>query len=409
MGSGMMKNGIWLFVLQGVNTILPFLTVPYITRILSSSVYGEFSLALNWIGYLQIIVEYGFLLSGTRKLALQNENERDVYSRVIQSRMLLGCGALVLLGVFVAVLPWESSMKVCMVILFTMVLGTVFQHTWFFQGKQDMKFITMSNVISRLVSTVAIFVCVKSPDDIYLYCLLYSLNFVITGFIGLILVRYRYKIKMRRCRLRELVEELKDGWYVFTSSVMTKLLSGFGVTYLGFIVTKDQVGIYSAIYKIPYLIILVWTPVSQLLFPYVSKKFEQSFRGGVGFVKKLGVPIFGLYSAVCLGFIAFCYPTVNLLFGEEYAVQATLLVPMLTWIIFSILNNFLGIQILVASGHSKEYSRIFFVGTMTLLVLTLVLGYFFTTYGVAWAAMISESLMSLLFAVEILKQLRVKE
>ncbi|MCB7065273.1 oligosaccharide flippase family protein [Enterocloster citroniae] len=62
------KNGAWMYLLQIFNTIVPLLTLPYITRILGASQYGMFSIAINIITYFQVIVEYGFGMSATRKL-----------------------------------------------------------------------------------------------------------------------------------------------------------------------------------------------------------------------------------------------------------------------------------------------------------------------------------------------------
>ena len=58
--SKLLKNSMWLFVLQVFNTVIPMMTLPYITRVLGKAGYGDFSLALNWILYFQVIVEYGF-------------------------------------------------------------------------------------------------------------------------------------------------------------------------------------------------------------------------------------------------------------------------------------------------------------------------------------------------------------
>lgn len=65
--SKVLANSAWLIVLQVFNTIVPLLTLPYITRVLGTSNYGVFSLALNWVTYFQVIVEYGFGFTGARK------------------------------------------------------------------------------------------------------------------------------------------------------------------------------------------------------------------------------------------------------------------------------------------------------------------------------------------------------
>ena len=71
LNSKIIKNSFWLTILQCVNTIVPMLTIPYITRVLGTSEYGNFSTALNWIIYFQVIVEYGFGLTGAKKTAPQ--------------------------------------------------------------------------------------------------------------------------------------------------------------------------------------------------------------------------------------------------------------------------------------------------------------------------------------------------
>lgn len=84
------KNGIWLYGLQFFNTVLPLVTLPYITRVLGTANYGTFSVVLNFVSYLQVAVEYGFALSATREVALISVDKSDskdklsiIFSRVI--------------------------------------------------------------------------------------------------------------------------------------------------------------------------------------------------------------------------------------------------------------------------------------------------------------------------------------
>ena len=46
LGTKLFQNGMWLFILQIFNTVVPLLTLPYITRVLGTSNYGIFSLSL---------------------------------------------------------------------------------------------------------------------------------------------------------------------------------------------------------------------------------------------------------------------------------------------------------------------------------------------------------------------------
>lgn len=78
------QNGIWMYILQFFQMIIPLMIFPYITRVLGASAYGDFSVALVVITYIQIVVEYGFNFSGTRKLALSDKSDlNNIYSRNI--------------------------------------------------------------------------------------------------------------------------------------------------------------------------------------------------------------------------------------------------------------------------------------------------------------------------------------
>ena len=170
--SKVLVNSAWLIVLQVFNTVVPLLTLPYITRVLGTSNYGVFSLALNWITYFQVIVEYGFGFTGARKVSIYGDaGLQELYSRIITARiMLLGGTYLVMNGLSI-ILRVDKAQYISMNILFLIVLGVAFQLTWLFQGKQDMKLIAIVNAVSRLISVIMVFALVHKEQHLYLYCI----------------------------------------------------------------------------------------------------------------------------------------------------------------------------------------------------------------------------------------------
>ena len=199
--SKVFKNGIWLTILQIVNTIVPIITIPYITRMLGASEYGVFSIALNWILYFQVFVEFGFGLSGARKCALLNNNEQDglnqLYNNILSSRMFLFVISFISLNIIAFTSGFDLKIYISMLILFIMIAGTTFQLTWLFQGKQDMKFITIVNVISRLISVILIFAFVKSENDLYLYCFFYSITLLLSSIISNVIAYRKYNLRFK--------------------------------------------------------------------------------------------------------------------------------------------------------------------------------------------------------------------
>lgn len=398
------KNSAWLFVLQVFNTILPLVTIPYVARILGAAGYGNFSLSLNWITYFQVIVEYGFAYSGARKVSIYDEGElQDLYSRIISARIVLLTASFAILLLVCFVFEVNMQQIICMAILFIMIMGVAFQLTWLFQGKQEMKVVTIINAGARLLSVIATFGLVHSVKDIYLYCICYSSTFVFSAFAGIFYAKKRYGLEIRLCRLREALDEIKDGWYLFTSQAMSKLFSGIGVTILGNVAPASIVGIYSAIYKIPYVLILFFGPVSQSLYPYISQRYLKSFKAGLTCIKKTIGYVLPLYAVAAVIVTLFRKYIIYYAFGMEYVCYSIIIIPLLIWVILSVLNNFLGIQCLVASGHQKEYSQSFLVGAVVMAVLNITMGYKWDIYGISLAAPIGEAVLTILLLQKLRK------
>ena len=393
--SKMLKNGLWLFALQIFNTVVPMMTIPYITRVLGTSGYGDFSLALNWVLYFQVIVEYGFGFWGARRLAVNGKDAlQSTFGIIITSRVVLMVLSAVVMYIVYLMSGKEISHFICMAILFSMVVGVAFQMTWLFQGMQDMKYITMINAASRLVSVLLTFFLVKEPSDVYVYCFLYACTYLFSAIIGLWAARRKYYIKFRFSEFKDVLVGLKEAWPLFISQAMSKVLSGFGVTVLGIAAANSVVGIYSAIYKIPFTMALFFAPISQAIYPDISVAFGQSPEAGFRRVKKIAGWIIPVFLGASILIMLFNQPLVALLFGNAYADSSKILLPLSVWFVISVINNFLGVQILTGSGHQKEYGNAFLVSGCCSAVLNVLLGKWFGMYGIAFATLASEVLMT---------------
>jgi PST family polysaccharide transporter len=395
-----LKNGMWLLLLQVFKMIAPLITLPYIIRIMPVSTYGEFVISLNWITYLLVLVEYGFGLTGAQKIAVCSENNAE-RSKVRCNILFAQFFLLIPCALILFVLCFFSSVNhvqiLCMLILFLEVLSVAFQQNWFFQGICEMQNITLVNVISRLISIVLIFLFVKSQDDLFLYCFLYASTSIISSVVGCVIAKRKYKLTFYIPNVSSILKEIKDGWSLFISSFMTKIFTNVGVTILGFVALKEEVGAYAVIYKITFILTLLFSAVSQSIYPQNCKVFaNESFDLGVKNVKKIAFPVLLFFLFGCVVLIVVRNYVVKIAFGSMYLPYAYLLVPFAVWTFFGILNNFLGIQTLVASNHKKQYSVAFTLCIISSLLLMLLLGRISGVLGVAVGSMLGEIILTLI-------------
>lgn len=400
-----MKNGLWLYALQFFNTIIPLVTLPYITRILGAVQYGVFSIVLNIITYVQVVIEYGFGLSATRRVAIADEedNLNKLFSQVFFSRCLLFTISMLGLSAYLVCSNISHIEKKCYLVLGFMLVGYCFQMNWLFQGKQEMKFISVTNVVSRMISTVAIFIFVNDSSDIIVYCMLYSLSPLLSNVLGMIIALKHYSIKIVVVSFKDIINALKEGMYVFFTQLSSKVFGSIGITFLGIFSTKYEAGVYSAIYKIPYMIILLWSPLSQVLYPISSRHLMDSFNDGYYFVLKVRKYIILIFALCGVIIFLLAKPISVIAFGEEYAPYYYLVYPLLIWVLMGINNNFLGVQILVGSGNDKGYSKCFQISVVVTVVLNMGLIYLFDVIGASLAPAISEMVLMVLLYSQIKK------
>lgn len=373
LNSKVAHNSFWMLILQCFNLLLPLITVPYVTRVLGVVSYGIFSSALNWVYYFQVVVEYGFGLWGARKIALIKDDKGDeldeLYSIILVARVMLSIISISILIMLSVIMKVSISRFYCQMILYLMVIGNMFQLVWLYQGKENMRPITIINVVSRIISVVLIFIFVNDKDSLYTYCLFYSITFVISGILMIFVAQKEYNIKFKIPQIHTIFCALKDAWYVFFSSALIKVFSGVAVTILGIISTDYYVGIYSALYKIPYILVVSFSAISQAIFPNVSKKYSESKSIGDKYVNKIAVPFMIIFFLGSLVIVIFSDILIKILFGTDYLGYSLVIVFLLAQTLFAILNNFLGVQKLVASGFQKEYSDAFVRSMIVMLVI----------------------------------------
>ena len=82
------------------------------------------------------------------------------------------------------------------ILAFGIVLGNAFFPIWFFQGMEQMKYITYLNLISKITFTILVFLLVNSEKDYNIFIILNVLVAFINGILGILLIYFKYKIKI---------------------------------------------------------------------------------------------------------------------------------------------------------------------------------------------------------------------
>ena len=76
-----------LSILNGLNVILPLITLPYILRVIGPSYYGIYAFVSVLIQYCLLLNTYGFNFSATKQVS-QYRDDKNKLSRIYSSVLL---------------------------------------------------------------------------------------------------------------------------------------------------------------------------------------------------------------------------------------------------------------------------------------------------------------------------------
>jgi PST family polysaccharide transporter len=389
----LIENFLSLSVLQIANYILPLITLPYLVRVLGPEKFGLIAFSQAFIGYFMILTDYGFNLSATRDISINRENKEkvsEVFSSVMIIKLALMIISLILMSVIIFSFEKFRQDWIVYYLTFGMVVGQVLFPTWFFQGMEKMKYITFLNILAKVIFTVAIFVFVKKTSD-YLYVpLLNSLGFIIAGILGLWIVFRDFEISFKFVGLKELKRQLKEGWYIFISTVAISLYTISNTFILGLFTSNAIVGYYAAAEKIVKAVQGLLGPVSQTIYPYISKLMNESVELGIKFIRKATVIMGGISFGLSLILFIFAELVANILLGPKYH-ESVIVLKILAFLPFIIaLSNIFGIQTMLTLNYKKEFSNILILASLINIVLALIMVPILKHIGISLSVLLSE-------------------
>ena len=96
----LVNNTIMMYLLTIAKLVIPLISLPYLTRVLSVDCYGTVSFVKSLISYMQVLVDFGFLLSGTKDIVdiiKNNGNPKQAIGNTLYAQLILSLISTVLM------------------------------------------------------------------------------------------------------------------------------------------------------------------------------------------------------------------------------------------------------------------------------------------------------------------------
>ena len=346
------QNFSYLTLLQFFSLLFPLITYPYLLRVLGLEVYGSVVFAQSITMFIAIVINFGFNISGTKDIACNRENSSEInkiVSSIYTLKFALWFFCLLIYFSIIYFIPFLRKDWLLYVVSFFLSFNDLLFPTWFFQGTEKMKYITVINIGIRLLFVISIFVLVKGKNDFLLVPILNATGALIGGLMALYVVFIKEKI----CFVKQPLKTLKFFFYdsspLFLSSLSTQIYVKANKVLVGSFLGMEEVAIYDLGEKLTSLLKIPLGMISQATFPKISREKNIDFVNKVMLMAVISISI--LYVLV-YGSSSWI---VEVLSGYKNKVAVDILRLLSFSVIISAVNLFLGSNRLLPFGYKKYY------------------------------------------------------
>lgn len=353
--SSIKKNLTYNMFYQILTIVLPFVTAPYVSRVLGAEGVGIYSYTYSIANYFMLFAMLGISNHGNRSIAATRKSKKDLGKCFINNYIIqLSSGALVTLIYILYVCLFSGANRTYAWIQIFVVLSGVLDINWFFWGIEKFKLTVIRNTVCKVLSVICIFLFVRQRQDLIVYVLIMSLTVLISQ-----LLLWKFIVNEIEFCLPDwnaVRKNIKPILILFLPILAYSLYRIMDKIMIGNFSTMEEVGYYENAEKILNIPIGIITALGNVMLPRISnllsegKKEEQQKYICLSFV----------FVSIVEGALCFGISSVSVLFsilyyGEEFWVTGQILQVMIFTALFSGWANVIRTQYLIPMRADSVY------------------------------------------------------
>lgn len=402
------SNVVYSAVLSVANLIFPLITFPYITRVLSPEGIGKINFANSIISYFIMVVMLGIPSYGMREVARRSKDKKQL-SVLVEELLIINTILLVVCyAVYFAIvlfIPRFSQDKKLYFLFGVQILFNVLGVEWFYRGMESFKYITCRSIITKIISFVLVFACVKDESDLFIYAVI-----TVVANVGAYLLNFcnlrKYHLEFVEPSALNIKQHIAPLLILFTTAIATNISTQVDTTMLGFIHGDEAVGYYSIAVKVKNILVALTGAVGTAVFPRLVA-MSKNKKEYVSLANEVYLYLMLLTVPATVFFYEYAEKAVLILAGHEYlaAVQPMKIITITVFLVtFSCL---FGGRILVSLNRAEVQLHSVIWGTVVNCLANLLLIPKLGVTGAAIATVLSESTVLIYCVIAIPKEYKI--
>ncbi|MDQ1000805.1 O-antigen/teichoic acid export membrane protein [Neobacillus niacini] len=408
--SKLISNYLFNSFYQILILIIPFITMPYVARVLSPDGLGVSAYSLSVAQIFVLFAVLGIPLYGSKQIAIAKIQGKEKISvefwsiYLIQLIASLLCSLIFLLMIHI----FFKDQSLIYFLQWFNIIAAMVDISWLFIGLEELKKTVIRNTLTKVAGVALIFIFVKDQDDLITYIAINAL----TNLIGQLILWVQSKeyIGLPRFGKKNVLLHLKPIFVIFIPQIIIQLYVVLDKIILGTLSNEEEVAMYDQGLKIVKMSLALVTSVVTVMLPRISSEFNQGnkdkFKYYVDYVLKF---ILFMTIPMCIGLACIANNFVGWFFGPGYEKVGLILILLSPIVIIIGLSSVFGMQILLPTNQQNKLTISVTIGAAVSILTNIALIPFFDSVGAAIATVLAEITVTIVQFIFVKEYIHLKQ
>lgn len=287
--SSTIKNFIIYGIGQAINLISPLLITPYLIYICGIEKLGIIAIGQSFAYILNVIVDYSSYIVGVKEISV-NRNEiktlEKSFTTIYISKFILLILVYIILFCLVFFIPYFNKEGLLIFYSTSIIIAQFINPTWFFQGIENFKWITIINILSKIIYVLGV-LCFITDENDYIYANLWlGLGAVIANLVGFFWILKKYNFSFKNSSYSSIKLLLIRDFSFCISQLFFAIRNYSSVLIVGFFAGDYVAGQFKVIEQIITLLRTYLQMFFKFSYSYICFEIDRSIENGIKLWKK---------------------------------------------------------------------------------------------------------------------------
>lgn len=266
--SSVKKNFFYQIIYELLVILLPFITSPYIARVIGAEGLGKYSFSYTVANYFVLFAMLGLKNYGNRAIAQARDDSEKLNSTFSSIFYIHALISIVVTFIYSGYVYFLEEDRIYAVIQGLFVISAIFDISWCYFGLEKFKITVARNTIIKIASVVMVFALVKTSEDLWKYCAIMAAALLCSQ-LTLWIPLNKYVHFVKPC-ISEMIPHLKPLFVLFIPAIAVSLYKYMDKIMIGTMSSKTQLGYYENAEKVINIPMTIIASFGTVMLPKMS-------------------------------------------------------------------------------------------------------------------------------------------